>query len=88
MGNHGKMAGNSKICIGIQSQLILSEFIYLILFCFEKSNLGVQRNNTLNLECKEVRDQFWENFNFPYIFCSFDSVELQKMYGKKIVVTR
>ena len=28
MGNHGKMAGNSKICIGIQSQLILSEFRY------------------------------------------------------------
>ena len=26
MGNHGKIAGNSKICIGIQSQLILSEF--------------------------------------------------------------
>ena len=28
MGNDGKMAGNSKICIGIQSQLILSEFRY------------------------------------------------------------
>ena len=26
-GNQGKMAGNSKICIGIQSQLILPEFI-------------------------------------------------------------
>ena len=25
----GKMAGNSKICIGIQSQLILPEFINL-----------------------------------------------------------
>ena len=31
MGNQGKMAGNSKICIGIQSQLILPEFIYLML---------------------------------------------------------
>ena len=30
-GNQGKMAGNSKICIGIQSQLILPEFIYLML---------------------------------------------------------
>ena len=29
MGNQGKMAGNSKICTGIQSQLILPEFIYL-----------------------------------------------------------
>ena len=41
MGNQGKMARNSKICIGIQSQLILPEFIYLMLF--EKSNLRVQR---------------------------------------------
>ena len=31
MRNHGKMAGNSKICIGIQSRLILPEFIYLML---------------------------------------------------------
>ena len=30
MGNQGKMVGNSKICIGIQSQLIVLEFIYLI----------------------------------------------------------
>ena len=30
MGNQGKMAGNSKICIRIQSQLILPEFIYLL----------------------------------------------------------
>ena len=29
MGNQGKMAGNPKICIGIQSQLILAEFIYM-----------------------------------------------------------
>ena len=34
------------------------------------------------MECKEVRDQFLENLNFPYIFCNFDTVELQKMYGK------
>ena len=31
MGNLGKMVGNSKICIEIQSQLILPEFIYLML---------------------------------------------------------
>ena len=31
MGNQGKMTGNEKICIRIQSQLILPEFIYLIL---------------------------------------------------------
>ena len=31
IGNQGKMEGNSKICIGIQSPLILPEFIYLVL---------------------------------------------------------
>ena len=65
MGNLGKRAGNLKTCIGIQSQLILPEFIYLMLSLFEKSNLRVQRNNTLNLECQEVHDQFLENLDFP-----------------------
>ena len=32
MGNQGKVAGNSKICFEIQSQLLLPEFIYLMLF--------------------------------------------------------
>ena len=68
MGNLGKRAGNLKICIGIQSHLILPEFIYLMLSLFEKSNLQVQRNNTLNLECKEVRDQFLENLDFSKHF--------------------
>ena len=31
MGNQGKMEGNSKICIGIQNQLIFPEFMYLML---------------------------------------------------------
>ena len=57
---------NSKICIGIQRQLILPIFIYLMLF--EKSNLRVQRKNTLNLECKRVRDQFLEKLNFSTHF--------------------
>ena len=41
---------------------------YIRCFLFEKSNLPVQRNNTLNLECKEVRDQFLENLDFPIHF--------------------
>ena len=36
---------------------------YIWCFLFEKGNLRVQRNNTLNLECKEVRDQFFENLD-------------------------
>ena len=31
MGNQGKMAGNSKVCMRFQSQLILHELIYLTL---------------------------------------------------------
>ena len=31
MGNQDKMAGNSKVCMGFQSQLILPELIYLTL---------------------------------------------------------
>ena len=64
MGNQGKMVGNSKICIGIQSQLIVLELIYLIwCFLFENSNLAVavERNNILNLEYKDVRGEFLEN---------------------------
>ena len=34
----------------------------------QKSNLRVQRNNTLNLECKEIRDQFLENIDIPIHF--------------------
>ena len=82
MGNRGKMAGNSKICIGIQSQLIQFVNSYIWYFLFENSNLRVQRNNTLNLEFKEVCDQFLENLNSSIHFCNFDTVELQKMYGK------
>ena len=76
----GKMARNSKICIGIQSQLILPEFIHLMLSLSKE----VQRNNTLNLGCKQFCDQFLENLNFifPYIFWNFDTVKLQKMYRK------
>ena len=41
---------------------------YIWRFLFAKSYLRVQRNNTLNLECKEVRDQFLENLDFPIHF--------------------
>ena len=76
------MAGNSKICIRIQSPPFLSEFIYSMLILFETSNLRVQRNSTLNLECKEVRDQFLQKLDFSYIFRDSTVSTLQKMYGK------
>ena len=41
---------------------------YIRCFLFEKNNLRVQRNSTLNLEYKEVRDQFLENLDFPIHF--------------------
>ena len=42
------------------SQFFLSSYIWCPLF--EKRNLWVQRNNTLDLECKEVRSQLKSNF--------------------------
>ena len=51
-------------------------------FLFETSNLRVQRNNTLNLECKEVGDQFLQKLDFSYIFRDSTVSTLQKMYGK------
>ena len=67
MSNQSNLAGNSKICIGIQIQLIfLNSYIRHVFF--EKSNLRIQRNNSLNLECKEVREQFLENLNFSIHF--------------------
>ena len=42
---------------------------YIRCFLFEKSNLRVQRKNTLHrLECKEVRDQFLGSLDFPIHF--------------------
>ena len=65
MGNQGKMARNSKISFEIQSQLLLPEFIYLTLFMWKEY---LTSSKKLNLECKEVRDQFLENFNFFHTF--------------------
>ena len=69
MGNQGKMVGNSKICIGIQSQLNLPDCIWH--FLFAKCNLWIQRNNKLNLKCIIDQDQFLENLNFPIHFLQF-----------------
>ena len=55
---------------------------YTWCFLFKKSNLRVQRNNTLNLDCKEVRDLFLENLDFPVIFCNSTVSKLKKMYWK------
>ena len=54
-------------------------FLNSYIWCFlcEKSILRAQRNHTLNLECKKSVI----SFIFPYIFCNFDTFELQKMYG-------
>ena len=43
-------------------------FVYVWCFLFKKSNLRVQRNSILNLECKQVPDQFLENLDFPIHF--------------------
>ena len=78
MGNQGKMAGNSKICIGIQSQLILPEFIYLMLFLWKEyitssnkqySKSGVQRYP-------------WSVFRKPQFFHTFSVILMLSNYRK------
>ena len=48
--------------------MIIIHNSYIWQFLFEKFNLQIQRNNALNLECKEVRDQFLENLDFSHTF--------------------
>ena len=55
---------------------------YIWCFLVEKINLRVQTNNTLNLECKEVSDQFLENLGFPIHFQSV----IRSIKTKKIVL--
>ena len=76
MGNQGKMAGNSKAAS--------SSRIYIIntgCLC-EKSTLRVQRNYTLNLECKEVRDQVLENPNLSIHVLYFSVILIMSNYRK------
>ena len=50
---------------------------------FEKSIFRVQRNNAKSGVQRSLSViSFFKNSIFPYIFCNFDTVELQKMYGK------
>ena len=82
MGNHGKMAGYWKIFIGIQSQLFLPEFIYLIVFLWKELLPSSKKQYTKSEIAKMSVISFKKTSIFPYIFCHFDTVELQKMYGK------
>ena len=65
MGNQGKMRDIRRFVFKARYFFLNS---YIWNFLFEKSKLLVQRNNTLNLECKEVRDQFLEDLNFSIHF--------------------
>ena len=67
MGNQGKMAENSKICIGIQSQLIVPEFIYWC-FLFEKSNLRVQLKQYTKSGVQRSQWSILDNLDFPDTF--------------------
>ena len=56
-----------RFVLGFKARYIfLNSYVWC--FLFKKSNLRVQRNSILNLECKEVRDQFLENLDFPIHF--------------------
>ena len=66
MGNQGKMREIRRFVLEFKARyFFLNSYIWN--FLFEKSKLLVQRNNTLNLESKEVRDQFLEDLNFETV---------------------
>ena len=55
MGNQGKMWEIRRFVLEFKAPyFFLNSYIWN--FLFENSELLVQKNNTLNLECKEVRD--------------------------------
>ena len=67
MGNQGKMWEIRRFVLEFKAPyFFLNSYIWN--FLFENSELLVQKNNTLNLECKEVRDQFSEDLNFSIHF--------------------
>ena len=67
MGNQGKMWEIRRFVLEFKAPcFFLNSYIWN--FLFEKSELLVQKSNTLNLECKEVRDQFLEDLNFSIHF--------------------
>ena len=66
MGNQGTMQEIRRLVLEFKARyFFLNSYIWN--FLFEKSKLLVQRNNTLNLESKEVRDQFLEDLNFETV---------------------
>ena len=66
MGNQGTMQEIRRFVLEFKARyFFLNSYIWN--FLFEKSKLLVQRNNTLNLESKEVRDQFLEDLNFETV---------------------
>ena len=67
MGNQGKMWEIRRFVLEFKAPYFFLNS-YISNFLFEKSELLVQKNNTLNLECKEVRDQFLEDLNFSIHF--------------------
>ena len=67
MGNQGKMREIRRFVLEFKARyFFLNSYVWN--FLFEKSKLLVQRNNALNLERKEVRDQFLEDLNFSIHF--------------------
>ena len=67
MGNQGTMQEIRRFVLEFKARyFFLNSYIWN--FLFEKSKLLVQRNNTLNLESKEVRDQSsLEDLNFETV---------------------
>ena len=78
MGNQGKMAGNSKIFFEIQSQLLLPEFIYLMLFMWKEY---LTSSKKLHLK-SGVQWSPWSVFRKRQFFHTFSVILILSNYRK------
>ena len=78
IGNQGKMAGNSKICIGLLSQLILPGFIYLMLSLWKEWLTSSKKKYTKS----GVQRHPWLVFRKPQFFHTFSVIFILSNYRK------
>ena len=71
------MAGNSKICIRIQSQLILREFLYLML-CLWKEQLTISKKQYTK---SRVQRSPWSVFRKPWFSHTFSVIRQYQNYN-------
>ena len=72
------MAGNEKICIRIQSQLILPEFVYLMLSLWKEQLTSSKKQYTKS----GVQRSLWSVLRKPQFFHTFSVILILSNYRK------